>query len=529
VIALARRRGTQGTVKSVPLPAPMGSINTISSGAAMPPEDCIYRRNLIPADYGLRVRLGSREWCTGLDGAARTMLGFTASVASSNKVFATTQTGIWDVTASSATPTQLVTFGTQDATSGHGVSCVMVTAAGHFLLYCDEANGAYIYPEGGPWTAASITGVDPADLVFVMPWKNRLWFVERDTGKGWYLATNAISGAATSFNFGARFQAGGDLRGLWSWTGDGGAGIDDHLVGVSGGGDVVVYVGTDPSSASTFGLKGVYQAGGVPAGRRICSDFGGDLVIMSTRGLISARALVDGVEDTGQYATTKIANLWNRLQIEGANLRGWSMAIHPLDGTLLVVAPTVSSVNRVLAMSLTTKGWSEYTWDSDASVIGPAAVLANTFYYGTSDGRVLIMDGYVDGVTLADPNAYSAIPFSMLTAFQKLGHSRNKRIGHVRASFMSEGGLPPHAIEARYGYDLSVISSLLIDAAQPSTSLWDSAIWDSSTWAPEYSASQDVRGTTGMGREVALAIKGTAAARTILVGFDVDYTEGGLL
>jgi hypothetical protein len=529
-------RAQRQSAQAVTVPAPMGSINTIAPGGLMSPEDCIYRYNMIPAEYGLRVRLGSREWVTGLDGEVRTLLPFTGSYSSVNRLFAVTESGIWDVSSSTTSPTQLVTFATQDETSGHGVFTVMVTAAGHFLLYCDEANGYHVYTEtSDTWAkiamgsgGTEVAGVDPASLVFVTVWKHRVWFVEKNRGKGWYLPTNAIYGTATAYNFGAHFRAGGDLRGLWSLTRDGGGGIDDALVAISGGGDVLVYEGTDPASADTFGLKGVFFVGGVPQGRRIASDFGGDLLVMSTTGLLPlSQLLLGNAAVSAQYATAKIANLWNKLMLSTANLRGWSMALHPLDATLLVLVPVSDGLpTRQLAMSLSSpaKGWSEYR---DLNMGTAAVAYAGTLYFGTPDGTVKIMDGYVDGVTLADPNAYSAIQWSLLTAYQNLGTPNQKRLMDVRTTFICEGAPPPYAIEARYRWDVSEIGTSPSDATAPVTALWDTAVWDDANWAPEYSSSQGIRGLTGMGSEVALAVRGTAAARTILVGHDVRFVIGG--
>jgi len=523
-------RAQRQSAELIHVPAPMGSVNTISAGSLMPPEDCIYRYNLTPGEYGLRVRLGEREWVTGLGSEVRSLIPFTGSTASANRLFAVTVAGIWDVTSSTTTPTQLVTFGTQDDDAGWGVSKVMVTAAGHFLFYADESNGLYIYTESSDtWAVASIAGVAASAIAFVAVWKSRVWLVEKGTGLGWYLETNAISGVAAPFNFGAHFAHGGDLRGLWSWTYDGGAGIDDSLVAVSGGGDVLIYQGTNPADIDTFGAKGFWFIGGVPKGRRIASDAGGELLVMSTTGLLPMSRLTVGGSNqvSAQYATEKIGNLWNKLMISTANLSGWAMAIHPLDATLLVIVPVGPGLaTRQLAMSLNapSKGWSEYR---DLNMTSAAVAYAGTLYYGTPEGTVRIMDGYVDGITLADPNSYAAIQWSLLTSFQNLGTPNQKRMMDVRTTFISEGAPPPYAIEARYRWDIAEIGTTPSDAAAPGTALWDTATWDDSDWAPEYSSSQQIRGLTGMGPEVALAVRGTAAARTILVDFAVRFTVGG--
>jgi hypothetical protein len=514
--------------------APIGGINTVSAGVDMPATDSIYSYNLIGAEYGLRSRLGWREWCTGLGGEqVRSILPFTGSTPAASRQFACTTSGIWDCSASVIGPTRVVTFGTQNSDSGWGTSTVFVNAAGnHFLAYWDEANGYHTYAESGAaWTVGGIagtpvTGVDPANLVFGLSWKNRLWMVERDSARAWYLGIGAISGAATSFNFGARFQRGGDLRCLASWTGDGGAGIDDQLVAVSGGGDVVIYRGTDPSSASTFGINGVWYVGAVPAGRRMTTDNGGDLLVACSNGLIpTSKLTIGGASYSSQYETNKIANLWNQLQKQTSSLRGWAMRIHPQDGCLMSLVPVAANQpTQQLVMSLSTKGWHQYR-DMPMGVC--AEPWGGSLYFGTEDGRVCVNDGYVDGVLLADPNSYATINWSLLTGFSNLGVPNQKRVQIIRPTILSQGGSIAHEAQVRYRWSLDEIAA--VSASPASGSAWDSALWDQAVWGGAYQAQQRVFGASGVGPEVAIAIRGAASSRMTLTGIDVAYDAGGLL
>lgn len=532
---LAQRKRTLG----VHLAAPIGGINSVAAGTEMPLSDSIYSWNLIGAEYGLRSRLGWREWCTGLDGEVRSLLPFTGSTkdGSTSKLFACTETGIWDVTASSAAPSQVVTFGIQNADSGWGIASAFTDLSGnHWLLYCDEANGYYTYAEsGGAWVKVTqgaggnqINGVDPAKFVAVVPWKNRLWFVERDSQRAWYLGLNALYGTATAFEYGSRFKAGGDLRCLASWTNDGGSGPDDRLVAVSGGGDLVIYEGIDPSSASTFGIVGVWYVGAVPVGRRITSDTGGDLLVMSSTGILPLSKLVIGnpVVDRSQYATLKISNLFNQLQAATATLKGWSMRIHPQDAALMVLVPTaVNQASQQLVMSLTTRGWHQYR---DLPIGLCAEPWGGTLYFGTQDGRVCVNDGYVDGVTLADPNTFSAIDWSLLTAFSNLGNTQHKRIQMIRPRWLSDGGGVVLTAEARYSFNFTEPQSVVASASSGGNA-WDVGLWDAAAWGGSYTSQSQVFGAWGMGVEAAIALRGKASARMTLVGVDVEYDVGGVL
>lgn len=532
-------RPLPGSLETVTVAAPIGGLNTISAGAAMPPQDCVSLFNMLAAEYGLRSRLGSREWCTGLSGVSdsnvRSILPFTGSREALNRLFATTSSGIWDVSASTASPTLVLAFANTSGRAGWGNCSVYVTAAGHFLVYTDEVNGMHVYTEStGTWAKTTmgggpgqINGVDPNTLVYVTAWKGRLWFVQRDTSKAWFTDVAVLFGTLNgqAIDFAGRFRTGGYLVGLWNWSYDGGSGMDDSLVAISSGGDVAVYQGTDPSSAATFGLKGVWFMGTPPAGRRIATDFGGDVLLLSRAGIRELSQLVLGrQQETPQYATAKIANLFNAAMQTKATIWGWSMRIHPEDASLIVTVPTSEGFNtEQLAMSLTNRSWSRYR---DLPLFSCES-WQGKFWMGTQDGRVLVNDGYVDGRTLADPDAFTPVQWALLTSFQNLGNGRHKQVVVIRPSLLSEAGLVPFSVDARYRYNFGEVGP--VSSSLAGGSLWDIGLWDTAVWGGEYAPTQKVRGAKGMGPEVAIAIRGQAVSRTSLVGFDLAFRQGGFL
>lgn len=602
-----RRQPPSASVQAVPWRAPMGGVNTVDSALAMPPGDCVYAWNVIPSERGLRTRLGWREWCTTLTGAAdnrvSTIVPFRGGrkSGSTDKLFATTSSGIWDVTSSSAAPSRSVDFPLTGGDAGVGIECIMATLAGRFLFLADEENGLYRYTESsaswekmaagvaavwatntsvavgtrvvnggniyvatvagvthasssGPsgtgtgiadntvtwdYVSASVSGVigpsiadqnnglsfDPANVAFVLEWKSRLWLVERDTSRAWYGGVNAVAGAFTSFDFGSRMRAGGPLVGLWEWSYDGGSGIDSLLVGVSGAGDVVIYQGTDPSSVSTFGLKGSWSVGAIPSGRRIAIATGGGLSIVSLLGLVPLAKLVAGGFEASPeiYATAKVANDFGRIAAARKSLPGWALHIHPEENALMVMIPTTSGQpTEQYMLSLAKPGW----WPYRSLPMLSAGAWNGQMYFGTVDGRVCVNTGYVDGVTLADPTSFTAVAWSICGPF--VGDGRNVQVQMIRPQLHSE--TPSPRVEATARYDLN-----LVEPAAPSgnggggSGAWDSALWDSATWGPESGPSQPIGGTTGMGSNLAIAIRGNAISRTVLVGADVFLTTGGYL
>ena len=593
------------------LPAPIMGVDSVSPISKVPPSNSLYSYNLIPSDNGLRTRLGYREWCTGLTGAAdstvRSTISFTGSQksGSTNRLFACTSSGIWDVTASSATPTQVITFAVQNADAGYGVAHVCSTPAGRFLLYCDAENGLFIYPESGTFAAVALsttagwtgstayfsspqnfvtnsgniykcttggisaatggpTGTtaaitdgtvtwayvsatvartigpsvadqnlgyvgNPANFAAVTVWKNRVWLVEKNTSRAWYLNINSVYGTATSFDFGSKMKAGGPLVNLYNWSYDAGGGMDTLLVGISQGGDVVIYQGTDPTNIASFGLKGVWTVGAVPYGRSIATDFGGDLLIMSLLGLVPLSKLVVGqpvvAGSRGFYATDQITPLFQNLATANQSLQGWCMAIHPTDGVLIVSIPQISGASTTqLVMSYATKGWYPYRGLPILSM----ATLGGQFFFGTIDGRICQNTGYVDGVALGNPNAFTPIVWSTLFPFQDGGNRKFKQVKLITVELEALTPNPYVQATAKYDFDIS-------EPALPSSNVviggntWDAATWDASVWGGDYSPSVQTFGATGIGKSVAVAVQGSAITRTTLFDVELFWEEGGFL
>lgn len=533
------RRPVAPTAQLVQMPAPVGGLNTVSAGLAMPPTDCVQAYNLYAAENGLAVRLGEREWASGMGGAVRTVMAFRG--ASNSKLFCTSEYGIYDVTDSrddvSEADPSFVAFPSSGGAAGYGVFTTFVTEGGHFLLYADEENGLYRYAEvGGTWTkvasgtsAGQISNLDPGDIVFVMAFKGRLWFAERSTATAWYLDVGQVAGAASEFPVGMRFSHGGTLVGLWDWTYDGGGGIDDALVMLSSGGDVLVYLGTDPDVADAFSLKGVWYAGPPPAGRTVASNFGGELLLLTRQGLLPMSKLVVGIPDVRAEAlTAKVSNLVNSLMLERSSFRGWQVIQHPETVTLNILIPQgVGAEPLQLVQSAASKGWFLHR----GLAMSCATVWDTQLYYGFAglDGKVCVNTGYLDGVTLVDPASYVPIQWSLLPAFNDFGSPRQKQVSMVRPLILSDGVAPSFIVEARYQYDQSDMDPVTLVLDGNGTDTWDNAIWDDAVWNGNSAASQQVRGTTGMGTAVSVAIRGTAVSRTVLLALDVTYTQGGFL
>jgi hypothetical protein len=390
--------------------------------------------------------------------------------------------------------------------------------------------GAAVANAVGPSLADQQAGrsLDPSNLVFVTTWNHRVFLVERDTSKAWYLDTNSIYGTASAFDFGPKMRAGGPLVGLWNWSYDGGAGMDTALVGISGAGDLVIYQGTDPTSTTTFGLKGCWSVGAVPSGRRIATDYGGDLLILSLLGAVPLSKLVIGNPSVDRtiYSTAKIAPVFTNLATLYRELNGWAVHIHPTDNALLVFVPTAEgSATTQLAMAFFNRSWWYYR---DLPMLS-GATFDGDFYFGTADGRVCRNYGFLDDVPREIGVAGNAIQWSLLNAFRNKGVATNKQVQMIRATFVSDEATPPYEAEAKYNMDLSELAAFNSTISGTANS-WDVGRWDSMIWQAGSLGASTIGGSAGgLGKEVAISIRGNASSRTTLVGIDVYFTEGGFL
>jgi hypothetical protein len=99
----------------------------------------------------------------------------------------------------------------------------------------------------------TINAVNPALFIAVCTHQRRLWFVEKNTMKGWYLPTDAVYGVAVKFDFGPIFDMGGYLVGMFTWSKNTYSGPQNQLVVVTSEGQMAVYQGTRPGQREHMG------------------------------------------------------------------------------------------------------------------------------------------------------------------------------------------------------------------------------------------------------------------------------------
>ena len=372
----------------------------------------------------------------------------------------------------------------------------------------------------GTYTVIGITGVDSSTFINVNLFKNRLYFTQKDTLTCWYLDVNSIGGTASPLYFGGIARNGGYLQAMGTWTLDAGQGADDYAVFVTSMGEVIVYNGTDPTSATTWALTGVWQLGQT-FNRRCFFKWAGDLLLLTQDGLVPlASALQSSRLDPRVNLTDKI---YYPISVACTNYFanfGWQINYFASENMLILSIPTNDGMEQYV-MHTITKAWARFTgiqgycWevsgDNDMHFGGDGFVA--TLYTDTSDNGT--------NISAAVQQAYSY--------FDSPG--QNKRFTMVRPILQSTGGLP--AVLCGLSVDFQPIDNLGAISFNPSTqtgSTWDTAKWDTNIWSGGLVTTRIWQGVTGIG--FAGSINLTAVAQGIELHWaSTDYAmeAGGIL
>jgi hypothetical protein len=536
-------------------PAPDGGIDLRSAIDHQELNFCVYTYNLIPSDYGMRVRDGYREWEIDVESApdlgfgVHTLIPFDSVDENGvgDKLFAVTNEGIWDVTDYDTAPLQVATFANQDPDAGYGTFTHYVNQAeDDVLFYADNINGLWEY-DAGAWTVPTgITGIDVADIKFVMSHKDNVWFALKGSTIGYYLPILANSGQVSEQYFGDKFQHGGTLEGLFSWTVDGGAGVDDILVVVSHAGDVIMYTGAGPDAA-TWSMRGLYYIGEIPNTPRFGSESGGELYLLSSYGVVSMGDLLKGVDTAAILAAEgaqhslafRVAGLIREDMKAKIDLRGWDVQLLPSEGGILISTPTAGSDAPIQYFyNLASRGWGIWR----GVPLTAFAPYSDHVYLGTADNRVMKMDVTVDNLLLTLPEGDTVngqdIEFSILTAYSSMGlDAVYKKVVLIRPDFLATLA-PSHQSQARYDFDISeadATSALNPPVTGISEGIWGEndvgpSNWDQAVWSTTNPTTYPTIGASwGTGRYVAIATKGFTRTTTRVLGWDIIYTNGGVM
>lgn len=371
----------------------------------------------------------------------------------------------------------------------------------------------------GSYTVLGITGVDSSTFANVNLFKNRLYFTQKDTMKCWYLPVNSIGGAAEQLDFGGIARSGGFLQAMGTWTIDAGQGVDDYAVFVTSMGEAIVYNGTDPSTADTWALKGVWQLGQT-FNRKCFFKFGGDLLLLTEDGLVPLASALQSsrldprvnITDKIYYAVSQAADLYSTNY-------GWQINYFAKQNMLIINVPVTEGIEQFV-MHTITKAWARFT-----GISANCFELQNDDMYFGGNGFVgKFWDTNADNETNINAQVQQAYSY-----FDSRG--QQKRFTMVRPILFVDNGSPTVQCGINTDFDTTnVTGSVTFNPSSLSVAVWDTALWDSGVWSGGIQINKNWQGVTGIGYAAGMYM--SIATQDINVRWastDYVFDKGGVL
>lgn len=514
--------------------------------AAPQPGGATILENWFPTSTGAKMRRGSDIYATLGDASLPVAALFTYSNGNQEEMFGATSTTIYDITTITSPVNYIIatedgdpletdtgdTMG-QNSTEGLDVLTGLTggdwsvvqfeTAGGSFLRGVNGKDTPFVY-DGTTWgTSPAITGVVPEDLSFVWSFKNRLFFIQKESLNAWYLPVDSIGGAAVKFPLGGEFSLGGSLVFGASWSRDAGDGMNAMCAFFSSEGEVAVYQGSDPGSATTWSQVGVYRIG-KPLGPKAFIPAGGDLVIATTIGFVPLSQAVqrDYAALSPAAVSSPIETEWN----EAVRLRSsapWH-AIVWSEGQMMVIAlPSVNDQPPMMLVANTLTGkWAPFSnWDGTC-----LCTFKGRLFFGSEAGKVI--EANVSGLDQGLPYTATFVPL-----FDQLGVPGRKTASMARAVLRASTAIRERlSIQTDYDIKLPPVP----DAAPVEVvGVWDGAVWGESVWGEQTPTrtQQNWRSVYGTGDAIAPGIQITSGSIAPLdveiIRFDVAFEPGDVI
>lgn len=491
----AAKQQTRGQVsQTLSISAPVAGWNARDPIAEMKGADAVILDNFYCTPYDVQVRSGAVSWVSDMP-TIRTLASY-APTSGVNKLFAAGGGNIYDATFTGTVGVPVVTSQTND----YWQTVNFGTPGGNFLVMVNGSDKMQQF-DGTTWKAIdgvstpAITGVNTQNLITVTAFKARLWFVEKNSMKAWYLPVASIAGAASSIDFSSLFTMGGYLMQMGTWSLDAGYGMDDYAVFISSKGQVAVYKGTDPSSATTWALIGVYTVG-APIGRRCMMDMAGDLVMICQDGLAPlSKSLMSSRVNAIEMLTDRIQAVISDYVTKYGAIQNWETKLFPRENMLVMNIPISVSQSHQVVMNTISGAWSRFIgWNAVTFTIHNEEL-----YFGGAGGVYKAYYGKTDFGKI--------INFEALQSFNYFGsRTQLKQVKMVRPIISTDGN-PQLLLGVNVDFDTTAPQGA--PTFTPGVaSLWDVGKWDEALWGGDMEIKRDWQSAYGLGYCFAMHLKG---------------------
>lgn len=414
-------------------------------------------------------------------------------------------------------------------TGGNWVVVQFATAGDIFLRGVNGEDTPFVYDGTTFEVTPALTfaepdeALDPSILSYVWAYKQRLWFIQKDSLDAWYLPVDQIGGELIKFPMGGIFGKGGSLLFGATWSNEAGeqGGLSEQMIIVSTEGEVAVYQGSNPADAADWGKVGVYRVGR-PLGNKAHIKAGGDIVIATSVGFVPVSQAVtrDFAALSPSAVSYPIEVAWN----EAVQLRAgasWQCEVWANKQMAVVALPSVNQQPPAMFIAnVRTGAWCRrLNWDGTC-----LEVFKDRLFFGSVDGRVV--EANVSGLDQGAPYTGVVVPL-----FEDYGNPLSLKIVELARAVI----LAP----AMVGEQVSMHADFVVNMPPnpdalpvPVGNQWGNAIWGTSTWGGAPSKTQQASWRTpfgdNSGSALAPAVQITSGSvvplDAELVRIDVTYT-----
>lgn len=480
------------------IPPPVGGWNARDALASMDPEDAVILENIFPKQSECVTRGGTELHCdTSNSAAVKTLAEY--KVGTTRKLVAGVNGKLIDVT--SSTPSSIGTGFTNDVWSW------AIFGGKIFLVNGADAPQDW---DGTTLTATawSGSGLTIANLSQVLVFKERMFFIEKNTQSFWYAsATKVITGALTKFDLRYVGNFGGTLIGMNSITQDGGQGADDLLALFFSSGEVVIYSGSDPGEPTDWAIAGRFVIGAPVNAQSI--QFGSDLVTITNGAYVPLTkvASLGRTNPSSLDLSDKISGEVAKMTALYSGNTGWQAILYPKGRKLLFNVPLSTTSYNQHVMNVDTKAWCKFTgWNF------PVFGLFNDHLYaGSTDGKIYKVDtGTSDNST--------PISVDMQTAWNYFG-DRGRQKTFTMVNLIMTGAVDPSATVST-GVDFQIevpADGLSLEDTGSLGAEWDTAEWNVAEWSGQVKVLKGWNGANGLGYCFSLRARMSLANQPITV------------
>jgi hypothetical protein len=364
-----------------------------------------------------------------------------------------------------------------------------------------------------------VTGENSENFETVNLFKERLYFVIKDSLDFCYLPVDSINGAVSRFPLGGIFKNGGYLQAMGTWTIDAGYGVDDLAAFVTSNGEVAVYKGSDPSDPADWALVGIWNIGQT-FNRKCMFKFGGDLLVLTEGGLVPLSAGLQSTRlDPRVNITDKIFYAISQATSLYSSLYGWQINYFAKQNMLILNVPVTNGAEQYVMHNIT-KSWAKFTninancWE----------LSGDDMYFGG--------DGYVGKFYDTNADAGTNIAGFVQQAYSYFdSRGQQKRFTMVRPILQTNNGVPTVLCGISTDFEtVDLTSQISFNPNILSIGLWDTAKWDDANWGGRLVTTKVWQGVTGLGYAGSISLNVVSQAIELRwASTDYVMERGGIL